>query len=183
MLAVAQVLEKRELMDLTEMKLTWSREGVGSIGIQSVVWIHGASTPSNEVVDKVYDSRPAGHQDSVVGRIEILGPGSWADHDGEIYREPQLIWCHCSPTDFGVFGSLQIRHDIWGWYDFFGEPHPDVYHRNAPRLASAIKGVEEVLDVELEEGEGTFFATPEKYGVAYYEPNANGKGFDVTARL
>ncbi|XKK39099.1 hypothetical protein HFP72_32640 [Nocardiopsis sp. ARC36] len=82
-----------------------------------------------------------------------------------------------------IWVSLMVRHDIWSFYDFSGNPHPEIYEKNAPRLTAALKAIENELDAETVEGEPTFFAEPEQYGIAIDEPDESGKGVDSTMFL
>lgn len=80
----------------------------------------------------------------------------------------------------GMSAKISVHHDIWKWFDFTGRPHPEVYNRNAPRLAEALRELNSVLGVELEPGEPTYYGTPAESGIVTPDPDENGMGLDVT---
>lgn len=181
---VARILEEFDLLKLSEVCVRWHRDGQGSVGLESVIWVHeGGGVAPEYIVQRIWDSRPAAYPDSTVGSIRISGPGSWRNSDGEDNSEPQLIWMTCMPTDTEVWFEITVCHDIWAEYDFFGNAHKVVYDYNAPRLASALKSIEEELGVEIEEGDPTFYASPKKYGVVSHPGEAPGRGFDSSSLL
>ncbi|SHI56736.1 hypothetical protein SAMN05421803_101603 [Nocardiopsis flavescens] len=183
-LSMAEILKKHGLLDLSQMMVSWHRAGVGPIGFRSLISMHeGASTSPDDLVQMISASRPAGYTDALAGQLELLGPGVWINNEGHTKREQKLIGAFLSMDEFAVWGTLWVMHDIWSYYDFSGQPHPEVYNNNAPRLASVLKEIETSLDVEIEEGEPTYFATPEKYGILTPTTEAEGLGFDATDRL
>ncbi|GGU29420.1 hypothetical protein [Streptomyces lavendofoliae] len=88
-----------------------------------------------------------------------------------------------SPAPTGLAAELSVHHDIWGWYDFSGRPHPDVYRHNAPRLAAAIKELSSVLGLPPEPGEPTYFGSATPDGLATPDAYDDGMGPDLTSRL
>ena len=78
-----------------------------------------------------------------------------------------------------------MHHDIWAWYDFSGRPHPEIYDQNAPRLAAALEDVETALQVETENGEGTYFGRAEGFWIKRpdSEDLVDGLAMNSTDRL
>lgn len=98
-------------------------------------------------------------------------------------KEPQLVTLSLSTPPTGLLAELSVHHDIWGWYDFTGRPHPEVHRNNAPRLTDALEELAALLDAPPEPGEPTYFgaATPE--GLATPNAYEDGLGPDLTSRL
>ncbi|MFH9014095.1 hypothetical protein ACH4C6_22275 [Streptomyces sp. NPDC017943] len=87
-----------------------------------------------------------------------------------------------SPEHLGLSAEISVFHDVWGPFDFRGDPHPAVYQQNAPRLAAALRDLEALLGVPPEPGESTGFGKAVGYGVD--EPIVlDGRGPDLTDRL
>ncbi|MEU9099793.1 hypothetical protein [Streptomyces sp. NPDC048361] len=78
---------------------------------------------------------------------------------------------------------MTVFHDIWGWFDFAGRPHPGVQERNAPRLAAALTDLNPMLGVNAEPGEATYFGISGDLGVETPDALEDGSGPDVTDRL
>ncbi|WP_156910844.1 hypothetical protein [Nocardiopsis dassonvillei] len=64
---------------------------------------------------------------------------------------------------------------------FSGIPHPEVYEKNTPRLSSALRKIEDIMGVETEPGDATFFGISEKYGIK--TPRTRGEGAYFGARI
>ncbi|MFI1283441.1 hypothetical protein ACH4U5_22305 [Streptomyces sp. NPDC020858] len=72
-----------------------------------------------------------------------------------------------------------MYHDVWGTCDFRGEPHPATHANNAPRLASALQELDQVLGVAAEPGEPTYYGRAEGCGLG--APDViDGRGPDLT---
>jgi hypothetical protein len=182
--SIAGILKKHELLNFTQMKISWHRWGSGPVGVRSLISVHeGPDVSAEDLTRMVAASQPVGYTDTYAGRLELIGPGVWINAAGEKKREQELVGVSLSVDESGIYVILWVIHDIWSWYDFSGRPHPEVYHNNAPRLTAALKEIEAALGVETEEGEETYFAVPEKYGIATPTTAAEGAGFDATGRL
>jgi hypothetical protein len=183
-ISVAKVLKKHELLNLSQIKVSWHRWGYGPTEFDSLIGIYEGPSVSPEFLGKkITASQPIGQPDTNAGQVELIGNGVWINAHGEKKREHRLVGSDIFVHDFGFAVTLWVMHDIWSWYDFSGRPHPEVYHNNAPRLTAALKEIEAALGVETEEGEETYFAVPEKYGIATPTTEAEGAGFDATGRL
>ncbi|WP_143831757.1 hypothetical protein [Nocardiopsis sp. CNR-923] len=177
---VSQVLGARKLLEVKRLEISWDQKGMGPIGVGSVISIPpGEQLDADAMLARIADSQPKAYPNSRAYRIYMTGPGVWIDAQGDEKSEPRLVDFMVDVQIFGVAGVLGVIHDIWSWYDFSGNPHPLVYQNNAPRLAAAIRDVEDSLGVETEPGEATLYAEPERYGIKYYPPNEEGKGFNV----
>ncbi|OLZ59014.1 hypothetical protein AV521_46045 [Streptomyces sp. IMTB 2501] len=179
---MAEVLLKQDLLLPQQLEYGWFVYGSGGINIRTTlaltVPLSDASLP-----DRVRASRPVGFSDAEVDDLYVTGPGHWLDAVGESHREPRLVELSVSPAPVGLSAELAVYHDIWAWFDFSGRPHPDVHRRNAPRLAAALKDLNELFGVDGEPGEPTIFGAAAKLGVATPEPYDDGLGPDVTDSL
>ncbi|MFY7067678.1 hypothetical protein ACOQFV_17635 [Nocardiopsis changdeensis] len=176
----ARVLGAKKLMEARRIEISWDQKGKGPIGLGSTISIPpGERLEADELAARIADSQPRAHPESRAYRIYMTGPGAWIDEQGNEKWEPRLVDFSVDVQIFGVTGVLGVIHDIWSWYDFSGDPHPLIHQNNAPRLAAAIKEIEDSIGVEVEPGEPTFYAEPERYGIKYYPPNEEGQGFNA----
>jgi hypothetical protein len=96
--------------------------------------------------------------------------------------ERDLVVLAVSPDSRHLWAEVAVFHDVWGYFDFAGTPHPDVQERNAPRLAAALRALDSLLGVVAEQGDPTYFGRAEGYGVE--TPDAiDGRGPDLTDLL
>lgn len=178
----AQVLSARKLLSVKRVEISWNHKGKGHIGIGSIISISpSGKIDADALLARIADSQPKSYPNSRAYRIYMKGPGSWINAQGEEKTEPRLVDFAVDVHAFGVSGVLSVIHDIWSWYDFSGNPHPLVYQNNAPRLTAAIREIEDSIGVITEPGEATFYAEPEQYGIKYYPPDEEGKGFNAAA--
>ncbi|WP_173937384.1 hypothetical protein [Streptomyces chartreusis] len=118
-------------------------------------------------------------------RLQLTGPIDAEEvfhAQGTPRREHRLVELTVSPEHLGLSAEVSVFHDIWGPFDFRGEPHPEVHRQNAPRLAAALRELEALLGVAPEPGEPTNFGRAAGYGVD--EPVVmDGRGPDLTDQL
>lgn len=134
--------------------------GKGGTGIVTSFSLSDHPLDSPETVERILSSRPVGCPDAAVDWIELLGPGIWIDAEGRRRRESHLVELEVYTNPIAARVRLSVHHDVWVYYDFFGNPHPEVYRANAPRLEAALRELEDVLGVESCPGEHTLFGTP-----------------------
>jgi hypothetical protein len=152
--------------------------GIGvSTGLALTVPLGDARLP-----DQVLRSRPSGFPNAEVDDIHVVGSGTWIDAEGKPHSEPRLVDLPVSPNPIGLSAELAVHHDIWGEFDFRGQPHVDVWKHNAPRLASALQVLDSLLGVAAEPGEATYFGRAEGYGIHGPEV-VDGRGPDLTDLL
>lgn len=131
---------------------------------------------------RVEDLRPVGFPNAEFSGFLVTGAGVWFDEHGVQRYEDRLVELTVSAEPLGLSADVSVHHDIWGPYDFSGTPHPDSQRQNAPRLAAALKELDDVLGVAAEPGEATYFGVAEGHGVADPEVT-DGRGPDLTSRL
>ncbi|MFE7704445.1 hypothetical protein ACFU6I_01270 [Streptomyces sp. NPDC057486] len=179
---MSEVLVRHELLTPTELKYGWSVPGVGTTGITSSLELaKPLGDPS--LPDRVRGSRPVTFPTAGISRISVIGSGTWIDAAGQPRKEPQLVNLSLSTAPTGLSAELSVHHDIWGWYDFAGHPHPEVCRNNAPRLAAALKELGALLGMSPEPGEPTYFGTATSEGLATPDAYEDGLGPDLTNRL
>ncbi|MFD9629394.1 hypothetical protein [Streptomyces violascens] len=178
---VTNVLKRFDLMDPVKLEYAWYVLNVGPTGVRSTLF---TSQPLDDpdLPRKVLGSRPVAFPDAEVGDLHIGGAGTWFDAAGKGRRE-WLVELSVSPSPFGVSVNLAVHHDIWSLLDFSGRPHPDVYQRNAPRLADALREITTLLSVSPEVGEPTYFGHAVEFGIYTSEAEEDGLGIDLTDRL
>lgn len=181
---VASVLKKHELLNINLVEVCWSEYGKGKIGIRTRV---SANVPfdSSAYENFVQQSRPSGFPSAYAAHIDAVGAGTWIDSNGRRRREVQLVNLMVSPDPDEIQVEISVHHDIWSRYDFSGYPHPDVHGQNAPRLAAALEEVEKTLQVETENGEGTYFGVSEGFWIKPPDPEdlVDGLAMNATDRL
>ncbi|MFB6988888.1 hypothetical protein ACFCZT_10870 [Streptomyces sp. NPDC056230] len=179
---MCDVLARFELLAPIELKYSWYVLDVGPTGVTSTLELtRPLGDPS--ILGQVRGSRPSAHPSADIADIDVIGTGTWIDMAGQPRKEPQLVDLSLSTAPTGLSAELSVHHDIWGWYDFAGHPHPEVYRNNAPRLTAALKELGTLLGTPPEPGEPTYFgaATPE--GLARPDAYEDGLGPDLTGRL
>ncbi|WP_147453939.1 hypothetical protein [Nocardiopsis sp. Huas11] len=176
----SQILGDHNLLNVKRVEVSWDHQGKGPIGVGSIIYMPpDKKLAADDLMAQIAACQPKAYPDSRAFRLYMTGPGAWIDVQGKEKWEPRLVEFMVDVQIFGVSGVLSVIHDMWSWYDFSRDPHPSVYENNAPRLAAAIREMEESLGVESEPGEATFYAEPERYGTKYYPPDEEGKGFDA----
>lgn len=109
-----------------------------------------------------------------MGGILVLGSGAWIDASGTGHNEYRLVELIVAPDEIGPLAELSVYHDVWARCDFRGEPHPAVHAHNAPRLASALRALDQLLGVAAEPGEPTYYGQAEGYGLRARTSSAGG---------
>lgn len=181
---IARVLRSHGLLDLSRVQVSWHTHGQGATRFSSLVSVYKENQePSENLLHLIMESRPSVLPNSYPGRITLLGSGTWIDADGRERIEERLALVTLLTDTFWVHLTLEVQHDIWAWFDFSGTPHPEIYQKNAPRLSSALQEIEEIMGVETEPGNATFFGTSEKYGVKTPKTKQEGSCFDARIRL
>ncbi|MFC9752604.1 hypothetical protein [Streptomyces sp. NPDC056921] len=179
---MCNVLTRLELLTPVELKYSWYVLGVGPTGVTSTLELtKPLEDPS--VVGRVRGSRPSAHPAADIADIDVIGPGTWIDVAGQPREEPQLIGLSLSTAPTGLSAELSVHHDIWGWFDFTGRPHPEVYRHNAPRLTAALEELATLLDAPPEPGEPTYFGAATSEGLATPNAYEDGLGPNLTSRL
>lgn len=178
---MCDVLTRLELLTPIELQYSWYLLDVGPTGVTSALEL---TTPLEDpsVVGRVRGSRPSAHPADIAD-IDVIGPGTWIDVAGQPREEPQLIGLSLSTAPTGLSAELSVHHDIWGWYDFTGRPHPEVYRHNAPRLTAALEELATLLDAPPEPGEPTHFGAATSEGLATPSACEDSLGPDLTSRL
>lgn len=178
---MAVVLREHNLLQPRNIEWLWFVHGIGGIGVTTRLSVNGRLDDA-ELVDRVLQSRPAGFPEAQAGAINVLGPGVWLDADGTERQEPNLVSLSVSPDDISLAADLSVHHDIWGYCDFKGIPHPEVQTRNAPRLAAALQALDKLLGKAAQPGEPTYFGRADGYGVEMPDV-IDGLGPDLTDKL
>ncbi|MDE3721855.1 MULTISPECIES: hypothetical protein [Nocardiopsis] len=162
----AHVLTDEGLCVPRTMKVSWLRAGEGYSGFASLMDIDpAAALTAPDMARDVPIGRPAGLPDAEPQSITLSGPGAWIDAQGREEREHDLVDATVYLAPWFLDITVGVRHSIWRRTDFSGRPHPQVYRRNAPRLARALEGIEKALDLETAPGEPTSYGVPDKYGI------------------
>ncbi|MFB7656291.1 MULTISPECIES: hypothetical protein [unclassified Streptomyces] len=179
---MAEVLRGHELLTPHRIEYGWYVLDVGGIGVTTSLALT-VPLGDDRLPERVVSSRPSGFPKAEVDDIHVIGPGGWIDAGGQAHREPRLIELSVSPAPVGLSAEVSVHHDIWSWFDFAGRPHPDIYQRNAPRLAAALEELNSVLGVRGEPGEATYFGSATDLGIATSDALDDGTGPDVTDKL
>lgn len=179
---MCDVLSRLDLLVPARIEYKWFVPHVGATGISSSVTL---STPLGDprLAERVIGSRPSAFPDAEISDVHVIGSGTWVDASGKNRREPRLIDVSVSPSPLSLSAEMSVHHDIWAWYDFAGQPHPEVYRRNAPRLTTALQELNTALGVDPEPGEPTYFGAATAEGIATPDADDDGLGPDLTARL
>jgi predicted DNA-binding transcriptional regulator len=181
---VAGVLEKHGLLKSDVIEVCWSEYGKGKIGIWTRV-APGVPFTDPRYTILVQQSRPSGFPGAHAAHIDTVSTGTWIDASGSRHQERQLVNLTVSPEPGEIQVEVSVHHDIWSWYDFSGNPHPEIYDQNAPRLAAALEEIEKTLQTETENGEGTYFGVSEGFWIKRPDPEdlVDGLAMDSTDRL
>ncbi|MFD9531920.1 hypothetical protein [Streptomyces sp. NPDC060010] len=176
---MSTVLEKHALLVPSSLEWAWFQTGRGGLGVHSRLDLVTSPLDDPALPDEVRACRPAGHPQAEIGGILVLGSGTWFDADGERHREYRLVELMVAPDEVDLWGELSVHHDVWGQCDFRGEPQPAIHADNAPRLASALQELDQVLGVAAEPGGPTYYGRAEGHGLG--APDViDGRGPDLT---
>ncbi|MEU5110440.1 hypothetical protein AB0G64_02920 [Streptomyces longwoodensis] len=180
---LGEVLDRHALLAPVRLEYVWTVEGVGATGITTTLDLARTPLGDQALPDRVRGSRPAAHPTAEITDFTVLGSGTWIDAEDRPHTEYRLVDVSVSTAPIGLSAELSVHHDIWGRYDFWGRPHPEVQQRNAPRLASALRDLSAVLGAPPGPGERTYFGMATVDGVAELEADENGRGPDVSGWL
>jgi hypothetical protein len=178
---MSDVLREHGLLRPGSLRWRWFVKGRGSVGITTELSV-GETLNEGALSRRIAESRPVALPHADVGALRISGKGTWLDAGGTARGASDLVVLTVHPEARHLAAGVAVFHDIWGYCDFRGVPHPDVQGRNAPRLASALKALESLLGVAPEPGDATYFGRAEGYGVEVPEL-IDGRGPDLTDRL
>ncbi|MET9570644.1 hypothetical protein ACFYNW_27010 [Streptomyces virginiae] len=179
---MSAVLAKHDLLEPYSLEWDWVRTGMGTLSVSSRRNIGARSLDDPTLPDRLRACRPITHPQAEVDSITVLGTGAWFDADGERHREDRLVELFLAPDETDVWVELSVHHDVWAQCDFRGRPQPRIHAHNAPRLAAALREIEQVLGVAAEPGEPTYYGCAEGYGLK--APDIiDGLGPDVSAAL
>ncbi|MFF3157911.1 hypothetical protein [Streptomyces sp. NPDC057910] len=180
---MCDVLARRELLAPSELKYNWYVLNAGTTGITSTLELALNPLGDPNLPERVRGSRPATHPSADIATIKVLGTGTWIDAHGQPRTEHGLVDLSLSTAPTGLSAELSVHHDIWGWFDFSGRPHPEVFRNNAPRLAAALDELTTVLGMPPEIGDPTYFGRATADGLATPDADDDGMGPDLTSRL
>jgi hypothetical protein len=178
---MSAVLREHELLEPSSLEWTWLVHGVGGIGVTTRLPVMGRLDEA-DLAQRIEKSRPAGFPDAEAGVISVSGSGKWLDAQGGEHREPDLVVLTVSPDSRHLSAEVAVFHDVWGYFDFRGAPHPDVQKRNAPRLAAALRALDSLFGTAAVEGDPTYFGRAEGHGVEMPDV-IDGRGPDLTDLL
>ncbi|MDX3588156.1 hypothetical protein [Streptomyces europaeiscabiei] len=178
---MSAVLREHELLVPDSLEWDWFVYGSGGTGLITRLSLQGP-IDDEDLPQRVERSRPAGFPDASVGSVLVVGSGTWIDATGEKRGEHRLVELTVAPDAPGIWAELAVFHDIWGPFDFRGEPHPDIERQNAPRLTAALRSLDALLGVPAEPGEPTYFGSAEGHGIKAPDVIA-GRGPDLTDLL
>jgi hypothetical protein len=178
---MSEVLREHGLLEPSRITWDWTVFGRGSTGVGSSVTLWGA-VDGSELAQKVRAVQPLGLPEAEPGVLVVTGAGTWLDAEGEARSEPGLVELTVYPDERNLAAEVAVFHDVWGYCDFTGVPHPEVHDRNAPRLAAALRELSALLGVPAQPGDPTYFGHAEGYGMV--APDLiDGRGPDLTDKL
>ncbi|WP_244176909.1 hypothetical protein [Streptomyces albus] len=178
---MSESLRKHGLLEPSQIEWLWFVYGVGGIGIKTTLPVRGRIDPS-DLAQRIERSRPSGHPNAQVGNLTVSGRGTWFDAEGEERHEQDLVVLSVDPDEYQLTADVAVYHDIWGYFDFRGYPHPEIHKRNAPRLAAALRELEEILGTTATTGDATYFGRAEGHSIEMPDV-IDGRGPDLTDRL
>ncbi|MDH6227250.1 hypothetical protein [Streptomyces sp. MJP52] len=178
---MSDVLRKHRLLEPGRLAWDWTVFGRGGTGLGASVALWGALDGS-ELAQRVRAAQPASLPEAEPGFLVVSGAGTWLDAQGEARSELGLLELTVYPDERNLAAEVAVFHDIWGYCDFKGVPHPEVQERNAPRLAAALRELDALLGVPARPGDPTYFGHAEGHGLV--APDLiDGLGPDLTDKL
>ncbi|WP_405641983.1 hypothetical protein [Streptomyces uncialis] len=176
------VLAEHRLLVPSVLEWHWYSVGQGGVGVTTRLPLLTPSVGGAETARRVLGCRPVAFPTAQPADILVVGHGEWLDEGGRAHQVRRLVELTVTPDELGPCAELAVFHDIWGECDFQGHPHPELHQRNAPRLATALRALDDTLRVACTPGEPTYFGRAEGYSVA--PPDLiDGLGPDLTDRL
>ncbi|GLX18836.1 hypothetical protein [Streptomyces lavendulae] len=173
------VLSAHGLLEPQALEWSWFEVGKGGLGIDSSLSLISRSLSDEKLGDEIRGCRPVGHPGAEMTGFVVVGSGTWYNAEGDARKEERLVELRVSPDSIGPSATLSVHHDVWATCDFYGNPHPEVHARNAPRLATALRELDALLGVDAEPGEPTYFGMAKAYGLEDAEL-IDGRGPDLT---
>ncbi|MFC8712111.1 hypothetical protein ACFUCQ_19630 [Streptomyces sp. NPDC057197] len=180
---MAEVLKKFELLNPVRLEYDWFVLGAGPTGVTSSLLIPVTPLSDHKLAERVLGSRPVSFPDAEMDDLRVIGSGTWITSEGAHRQEPRLVELSVSSSPLGPTAEVAVHYDIWSWFDFSGHPHPEIYNRNAPRLADALQGISSVLGVTPETGDATYFGHAMGNGISTPDAYDDGLGPDLTDKL
>jgi hypothetical protein len=178
---MSEVLTKHELLKPYALEWFWVVPEAGGAIAKTRMQLM-KPLDDERTARRVEELRPAGFPSAEFSGFHVVGPGMWIDERGVGRQEDRLVELTVSSEPLGLSADVYVYHDIWGPFDFSGTPHPEIHQRNAPRLASALRELDDLLGVSAEPEQATYFGGADGYGVA--EPEViDGRGPDLTDQL
>ncbi|MEU9763714.1 hypothetical protein AB0D98_29205 [Streptomyces sp. NPDC047987] len=178
---MSELLRAHSLLEPRVLEWMWFVYGIGGIGVTTRLPVRGRLNET-ELAQRIQQSRPSGFPDAKVGTISVFGRGMWLDAEGTERHEPDLLVLTVSPDELQLSAEVAVFHDIWGYFNFKGIPHPDIQKRNAPRLAAALRDLDTLLGTAAEPGDPTYFGRAKGYGIEMPDV-IDGRGPDLTDGL
>ena len=178
---MSALLGDHGLLKPSQVEWLWFVYGVGGIGIKTTLSVRGRLDPA-DLAQRIERSRPSGYPDAQVGNLTVSGRGTWFDAEGEERHEQCLVVLSVDPDECYPSADVAVFHDIWGRFGFRGFPHPEIYKRNAPRLAAALGELDALLGTTAVAGDATYFGRAEGHGIDMPDV-IDGRGPDLTDRL
>ncbi|WP_052758075.1 hypothetical protein [Streptomyces yangpuensis] len=175
---MSAVLEKHDLLEPHSIGWSWRHAARRGLAGDSCLSVSPSAIAGPALPDRLRSFHPQARISSII----LLGSGAWFDADGERHREDRLVELFLAPDETDVWVELSVHHDVWAQCDFQGRPQPRIHANNAPRLAAALREIEQVLGVAAEPGEPTYYGCAEGYGLK--APDIiDGLGPDVSGAL
>lgn len=178
---MSSVLRKHGLLEPARLEWDWTVFGRGGVGARTSLALRGSLNEA-ELAQRIQDVRPAGIPQADIGLLVVSGPGTWADAEGTERSEPGLVELTVYPDEIHLAAEVSVFHDIWGYCNFKGVPHPEIQKRNAPRLTAALQELDALLGTPGEPGDPTYFGHAEGHGLEMPDL-IDGLGPDLTDRL
>lgn len=156
---LAAVLAQHGLYDAARINCRWRVDGrVLPRTWSTVQTMSGAALDAAALTAAFARGRPDGLPDHAEpGDLELECAGSWLDAEGGAHTQPDLLRLNVDAIFLDPSVYLEVYHDVWMTHDFYGEPHEEIYRRNAPRLTAALTEISALLGCEAEPGESTYF--------------------------
>jgi hypothetical protein len=178
---MSSVLRKHGLLQPACLEWSWGVPGRGGIGVKTTLLLR-SGLDETELAQRIQDVHPVGIPEAEVNLFVVSGPGTWLDAEGTERSEPGLVEMTVYPDEIHLAAEVFVFHDIWGYCDFRGVPHPEIQKRNAPRLAAALQELDALLGSPGTPGDPTYFGHAEGHGLEMPDL-IDGLGPDLTNRL